>query len=132
MSPSGLNRVVQSLPVLALLVFLAIPLVALRLFGYLFFASTTSTWAVIPALVLGLLCLLATRPFPRRRVVVIALAALYLLSVYSYGWADLRFRLSEGQSGNLDGVEALLILVFVLRCVVGGGSKQSRQPDSLT
>lgn len=43
----------------------------------------------------------------------------YLCSVVFHGWADLQFRLSEGQSGLLDGVEALLILILVARCSTG-------------
>jgi hypothetical protein len=106
----------NSVPTFAVLCIVAVPLVLLRLFGYLFFASTTSTWAIVPALVLGSLIPVAVKPFSRRGAVAIALGTGYLCSVLFHGWADLQFRLSEGQSGVFDGVEALLILILMARC----------------
>lgn len=112
----------QARAILSALTFLvlciaAVLLALLRLFGYIFFLSNTSTWAVVPALVLAGLVLVTIKPFSGHGIVAIALGVAYLVSVIVYGWADLQFRLSEGQSGTLDVVEALLILCFVARCV---------------
>lgn len=111
-----LTRAVQSVPVIAIVCVVAVPLILLRLFGVLFFASTTSMWATVPALTLGSLLFISSRPVARRGIIAIGLIAAYLCSVLFYGWADMKLRLDEGQSNWLDILEAALISVLVARC----------------
>lgn len=112
----ALTRAVQSVPVFAMVCVVAVPLILLRLFGVLFFASTTSMWATIPAITLGSLLIISSRLIARRGIIAIGLMAAYLCSVFFYGWADMRFRLNEGQSNWLDILEAGLISFLVARC----------------
>jgi hypothetical protein len=94
----------------------AIAVVLLRLFGFLYFASTLSNWAIVPAISLSAL-LAAPWVAPRlRRAYAAVFVLAYLSSVYFHGWADLMARLAEGQSGIYEGTEAACILLLGLLC----------------
>ena len=122
----GFTRVVQSIPLFAAVCVAAVPLILLRLFGVLFFASTTSMWAIVPALTLGALLVVAAHSPARRGVFATALLGAYLCSFLFHGWSDMKLRLDEGQSNLLDVLEAGLILVLVLRCLTSRAEHRRR------
>ena len=110
-----ITKAVHSVPVFVLVCIVAVPMVLFRLFGVLFFASTTPMWALVPALTLGSLLIISGHMNTKRCIVAICLVVAYLGSVYFHGWADMKFRLDEGQSNWFDILEASLILVLVTR-----------------
>lgn len=112
-----IKRALQSQPVFAVTLVVAVPLILLRLFGVLFFASTTPMWAVIPALTLGSLLVVSSQLAFGRRIMATILGAIYLCSVFFYGWADMKTRLDEGQGNWFDVLEASVILVLMVRCL---------------
>lgn len=107
-------------PFYGFLRFCAVPFIALRLFGYLFFAATTSDWATVPALVLIALVPTSNRPFQYRPVIAATLFAAYLCSVYFYGWEMLKLRQNEGEDSIFEAVEAAIVLLLTLRCFLRG------------
>lgn len=110
-----------------LLLLVAAALVLLRLFGFLFFASSTSFWALVPAIVLGLLIGSSVRSFPGRRAVSIGLILLYLASLYSYEWERLSNRVANGQSLVQDVVEiALIVTLFARSAILGQAGMGAR------
>jgi hypothetical protein len=119
--------VLQSMPLLILLCLVGVPLVLLRLFGVLFFASTTSLWAVIPALALGVLLATSVAPSPMGRILAVSMLCAYLCSLYFYGWPDLMHRLAEEGDATLDGLEGALIFLLVTRSLL---FRQHRIADS--
>lgn len=105
----------------------AVPLIFLRLFGFLFFASTISNWAALPAAAIVLLIGIAALPVPQRAVWASLCLMAYLLSVYFHGWPNLTRRLAEGGDAFFEGSEALLILTLWLRCVLISKRDQARR-----
>jgi hypothetical protein len=94
----------------------ALPLIALRLFGCLFFALTG--WPLVPALVLIVLLVVSARPFRGRPLVAALLVASYLASVLFHGWSDAQLRLREGQEITYDIMEAVVIFILTACCLV--------------
>lgn len=115
-----ITRVAQSGPLFVVVCLLSAPLILLRLFGYLFFASTTSIWALVPAVTLCALLVVAGRMSSGRRIMAIAWMSVYVCSVLFHGWADITFRLGQGQSSFLDGLEVALVFILVARCLAPG------------
>jgi len=105
-------------PMFVLLCVVSIPLILLRLFGVLFFAATTSGWAVVPAIALGALLGASHLPLPVRRVIALVALVLYGCSLYFHGWGNIADRLAEGGDPFLDGLEASLLALLALRCVM--------------
>lgn len=104
--------------IFTLLCVVAIPVTLFRLFGVLFFASTISGWAVVPAVAVGALLAVSRLPQPARGCGAIALLVSYLCSVYFHGWADLMDRLAEGRDAVFDGTEAALVALLVVQCLM--------------
>lgn len=117
---SGFTWVAQSGPLFVVVCLFAAPLILLRLFGFLFFASTSSIWALVPAVTLCALLVVAGRMPSGRRVVAVTGMAAYLGSVLFHGWADMRFRRGQGQSTLLDVLEAVPIFILFARCLTPG------------
>jgi hypothetical protein len=117
MGARGFAQMAQSAPLFALVCLVAAPLILLRLTGVLFFASTTSMWAVVPAITLCALIAVAIRKPAKSGGIATALVAMYLCSVLLHGWADMTFRLGQGQSNFLDLLEAALVLILFARCL---------------
>jgi FtsH-binding integral membrane protein len=117
-------------PLVFILIFVgAIPLILIRLLGFLFFASTTSTWAIVPAVALGALLAVSRLPQPVRRYGALALLMAYLFSVYFHGWPNLMFRLADGRDARYEGAEAVLIALLVMQCFMrtgAGADKRTR------
>lgn len=114
---SIIPRLVHSLPVFVMVCLLAVPVIFLRLFGVLFFASTTPMWALVPAVTLGSLLFISGRTNAVRRTVAIFMVVWYLLSIFFHGWGSMKFRIDEGQVIWFEIIEATLILILVTRCL---------------
>jgi len=102
--------------VFAVLCAVAVPLILFRLFGVLFFASTISGWAVIPAITLGTLIAVYPLPRPMRRGVAAIGLVLYGCSLYFHGWGNLADRLAEGGTLVFEALEATILVALALRC----------------
>ena len=110
----------------ALLCVAAIPLILFRLFGFLFFASTISDWAIVPALVLCGLIASCRMPQPARNVAAAALLLAYLCSVFFHGWPNLMARLNDGGDPTFEAAEALVLGLLALQLLLS----QSRWLDN--
>ena len=108
-----LNPLVYVLACLA-----AIPVILFRSFAFLYFASTTSSWAIVPALALAALMLVSRLPGRIRSVCAIILLAWYGCSVYFDGWQTVMHRLAQGDSAPFEVTEAALIMVLALQCML--------------
>lgn len=95
----------------------ATAVVLLRLFGVLFFGSTASVWALVPAIVLIGLMVLPYRSQPVRGRVAVVLALAYLASLYFYSWRFLMADLAEGGNVAFEATEAIAIGILVALCV---------------
>lgn len=115
---STLVSILQSGPLFLLLCILAVPMVLIRLFGFLFFAATTSLWALVPALVLAALIPLSSMAQSCPRIIAAGLLCAYLLSVLLHGWWAAWSRIAGGQSALLDCFEAAMILFLTARCLL--------------
>lgn len=94
----------------------SIVLILFRLFGVLFFATSSSFWLAVPAGVLLLMLLIAgDKPGPGWMVAVAC--ALYLLSYWYGGWDRLRLRLSNGAEPIPDLPELVLIVLLLWRWI---------------
>lgn len=101
-----------------LLVLATIPLVGIRLFGFLFFLDSNSGWVAAPALALVILVTVsagATRP--RLSLIGVAIA-LYGMSVIFHGWYDLKWRLANDGSGTFDVCELVLVVLLLHRSLL--------------
>ncbi|MRX09592.1 hypothetical protein GJ697_17265 [Pseudoduganella sp. FT25W] len=110
MITKGRDKAIYCALLLGLVRLAALPLIALRLFGCLFFALTG--WPLAPALVLIALLVVSARPFRGRPLVTALLVATYLASVLFHGWADAQLRLREGQNVIFDVLEAAIIVAL--------------------
>ena len=111
-----LRRLNPLLYVLACL--LAIPMIAFRCFAFLYFASTISSWAIVPALALAALILVSRVRGRIRRALALALLAWYACSLYFDGWHTVMTRLAEGSSAPFEAVEAALIAFLTVQCLL--------------
>lgn len=110
-----------------LLLLVAAALVLLRLFGFLFFASSTSFWALVPAIVLGLLIGSSLRSFRGQRAFAVGLILLYLASLHFYEWERLSNRVANGQSLVQDFIEiALIVILFARSAILGHVGRGAR------
>lgn len=75
---------------------LAVPVMALRCFAFLYFASTTSNWAIVPALALAALIVVSRLHGRLRGIGALVLLAWYGCSMYFDGWHTIMARLAEG------------------------------------
>jgi len=98
-----------------------IAVVLLRLFGVIFFWASTSTWAVVPALVIVAMLFVAGLAQSPRRYLVSVLAICYLCSIYFDGWPSVTARIAEGGSAWLEVTEAVVVGIFLLLNLVGDG-----------
>jgi len=108
-------------PLLYVLAWLAaVPMIAFRCFAFLYFASTISNWAIVPALALAALILVSRVRGRIRRALALALALLawYGCSLYFDGWHTVMARLAEGSSAPFEAVEAALIAFLTVQCLL--------------
>jgi hypothetical protein len=105
---------IWSPPVCAVFCIVIIAVVLLRLFGFVFFGSTTSKWALVPALVMIAMLCAANFDQKTQRYLAAVLVLCYLCSIYFYGWRILVERIADGGSVGLEGTEAAIIAVFAL------------------
>lgn len=108
-----LNPLVHVLACLA-----AIPVILFRSFAFLYFASTTSSWAIVPALALAGLIVVSRLRGRFRRLCALVLLAWYGCSVCFDGWQMVMHRLAQGDSAPFEVTEAALIMVLALQCML--------------
>lgn len=111
-----LRRLNPLLYVLACL--LAVPVMALRCFAFLYFASTTSNWAIVPALTLAALIAVSRLRGRQRSICALVLLAWYGCSMYFDGWHTIMARLAEGGSAPFEAVETALIVFLTVQCLL--------------
>ena len=111
-----LRRVNPLLYVLACLA--AVPVIAFRCFAFLYFASTISNWAIVPALALAALIAVSRVRGRIRRALALALLAWYGCSLYFDGWRTIMARLAEGSSAPFEAVETALIVFLTMQCLL--------------
>ena len=111
-----LRRVNSLLYALACLA--AVPVIAFRCFAFLYFASTISNWAIVPALALAALIAVSRVRGRIRRALALALLAWYGCSLYFDGWHTIMARLAEGSSAPFEAVETALIVFLTVQCLL--------------
>ena len=111
-----LRRLNPLLYVLACLA--AVPVILFRCFAFLYFASTTSNWALVPALALAALIVVSRLRGRIRRPCALVLLAWYGCSLYFDGWHTVTSRLAEGSSAPFEVTEAALILFLAVQCLL--------------
>ncbi|WP_323143597.1 hypothetical protein [Massilia phyllosphaerae] len=107
-------ELVWCLPLCALLCVATIAVVLFRLFSVTFFWTTTSAWAVVPALVIIALLFVGGLTRAARRYAAAALVVCYLGSVYFDGWRTIVTRIADGGNAWFEGTETAIILFFAL------------------
>jgi drug/metabolite transporter (DMT)-like permease len=112
-----LLRALHSTTAFVLLCLFVVPVIFLGFFGFLFFFSTTSLWALVPGIVLAAFLPVAREPFPKRKQVAIALFSVFLCYLSVYQWEYIQKHLEKGEFGIFDWLEPTLILIFFFRCV---------------
>ena len=108
-----LNPLVYVLACLA-----AMPVILFRSFAFLYFASTTSNWAIVPALALAGLIVVSRLRGRFRRLCALVLLAWYGCSVCFDGWQTVMHRLEQGYSAPFEVTEAVLILFLAAQCLL--------------
>jgi hypothetical protein len=111
------RRVVElicCLPLCALLCVATIAVVLFRLFSVTFFWTTTSTWAVVPALVIIALLFVGSLTRVAGRYAAAALVVCYLCSIYFDGWRIVVTRIADGGNAWLEGTETAIIVSLAL------------------
>ena len=99
----------------AILCLAAIVLIPLRLFGVLFFLSTISSWAFMPAVTIAALLALAKGPRPPPLWACLAVLTGFCLGIVLFLWEDTLARMEEGQLTWFDAAEAVSIALLFLR-----------------
>jgi len=97
---------------------MAIPVILFRGFAFLYFASTMSSWAIVPALALAALIAVSRLPGRIRSVFAIVLLAWYGCSLYFDGWEVVMSRLAKGASAPFEVTEAALIIALTVQCLL--------------
>lgn len=111
-----LRRLNPLLYVLACLA--AVPVILFRCFAFLYFASTASNWALVPALALAALIVVSRLTGRLRIICALVLLAWYGCSLYFDGWHTVTSRLAEGSSAPFEVTEAALIVFLAVQCLL--------------
>ena len=111
-----LRRLNPLLYVLACLA--AVPVILFRCFAFLYFVSTASNWALVPALTLAALIVVSRLRGRLRIICALVLLAWYGCSLYFDGWHTVTSRLAEGSSAPFDVTEAALIVFLAVQCLL--------------
>lgn len=96
----------------------ALPLIALRLFGLLFFLTTTPLWAGAPSVTLLVLLFVASGAKRPSMILFIIAIGIFVASVVFHGWDDLKWRIANEGSAEFDVLELLVILLLSIRTLI--------------
>ena len=115
-SLSRFEQFFGSQPVYYLVCLISAPDVLFRLFGILYFWTTISSWALVPVIVVIILIIVWHCPLIFRRIGAIFLVCTYFISLYCYGWANMKERLADGSYPVFETFENLIVLLLALLC----------------
>lgn len=97
---------------------LAALLVLLRLFGYLFFVSSVSTWALVPAVVIVGLLAQSIRSAHFPVLWPLLMICLYVVYWIMYGGSSVLERIDDQGSIIVDALELVVVSILGIRAVV--------------